>query len=578
VRRRFRCSVLIYVLFFVTVLTAADQQQTSASSDVPVFRTGTRLVLVDVIATDSNGKPIHGLKVEDFTVLDNGKPQTIRSFDEHRADMTPSLPEEAPPELPAGVFSNWAPVPRSSSVNIILFDSLNTNWQDQAYARMQMIDYLKTLPSGEQVALYTLGNHLRMVQSFTGRSDTLIAAAKKLGSLSRLNAIDAGTQADTIAELKGTMPPGLQDFGNEALDHLQEFLQEETDSLTGLRTELTLEALRELARSVATVPGRKNLIWVSGGFPLTIGSYTERSTPMRYDRELRKTTALLAAHQIAIYPIDARGLLTPVVSAERTGRQVTVTTEADAAAGFKAHFNQFSDDLLRAHATMDELAEQTGGRAFYNTNGISTAISSSIDSGSNYYTIAYSPASKGWDGQLRKISVKTSRKDINLVYRHGYYAVADPFAPVLEIKTTGEDVQKRLIEAVQPNAPQTTSLILKVRAQMLVPTDKGMPVEIDYVMDAHGFKFPLGENGTRNLRYQLVVVAWDDGDKNAGQAWQMLNLNLSPEAVADALRNGLHSSRLLTLNPGMYQVYVGVIDENSKKIGSLVIPLRVPKH
>jgi VWFA-related protein len=572
VKRYFGCSASLFLLLFASAVSATDQQQTLVSNDEPVFHTGTRLVLVDVIATDSSGRPIHGLKAEDFTVLDNGKPQTMRSFDEHRGDVAPLVKEEAPPELPAGVFSNWAPVSRSSSVNIILFDSLNTNWQDQAYARMQMIAYLKTLPQGQPMALYTLSDHLRMVQSFTGSSDTLIAAATKLGSLGRLNDINAGTQADAIAESRGTMPSGLQGFGNSVLDRLQEFQQEEDNAIADQRTALTLEALRELARSIATVPGRKNLIWVSGGFPLTIGTYTERSTPLRYDRELRKTTALLAAHQIAIYPIDARGLPTPVVGAERTGWSVNTT------AGFNTHLNQFSDGLLKAHATMDELAEQTGGRAFYNTNAISTAISSSIDSGANYYTIAYSPASKDWDGRLRKISVKTSRKDLNLVYRHGYYAIADPFAPTLKIKTTGEDVQKRLIEVVQPNSPQTTALILKAKAQMLAPTDKGTPVEIDYVMDAHGFTFPLGENGTRNLRYQLVVVAWDDDDKNAGQAWQMLNQNLSPEAVADALQNGLHSNRLLTLNPGTYQVYVGVIDENSKKIGSLVIPLKVPKH
>ncbi|HUO59574.1 MAG TPA: hypothetical protein VMU24_02830 [Candidatus Acidoferrales bacterium] len=119
--------------------------------------------------------------------------------------------------------------------------------------------------------------------------------------------------------------------------------------------------------------------------------------------------------------------------------------------------------------------------------------------------------------------------------------------------------------------------MIKAQARTRTSTEKGTPVEIDYVMDARGFTFPIEDSGKRNLRYQLVVVAWNEEEKNAGQAWQMLNLDLPPKGVTDAITNGIHSKRFLTLIPGMYQIYVGVIDENSKKIGTVVIPLKVPK-
>ena len=571
--------MLFLILGLAATACGSDASQQPGPSDAPVFRTGARLVLVDVAAIDTNGKPVHGLKASDFAIWDSGEPQVVRSFEEHSSEETAKNSDEAEKEtVPPGVYSNWAPKSASGATNIVLFDALNMNWQDQANARKSMIEYLKKLPPGQQIALFTLGDHLRMVQGFTGRTDTLIAAAKKMGGLTLLNSANVGLQSDQIAEMKGTLTPGMNDFGMEVLSRLENFLQEESNNLVNIRMEATLEALRELARSVGSIPGRKNLVWVSGSFPLQIGSATERSTPNLYDRELRKTAALLAAHQIAVYPIDARGLLTPVVGGERTGRAVTMAKEDDAAAGQKEFLNGFSQELMATHSRMDELAEQTGGRAFYNSNDIPEAIRTSIDSGANYYTLSYAPNNKRWDGELRKIEVKAARVGLKLTYRRGYYAIADPFAPVLTIKTTKVDVQQRLIEAVQPNAPQASGIVLHVSAR--APSAKDQPVQIEYVIDARGLTLERSadNSGGRRLRYQLVAVAWDEKARNAAQAWQMVDEEIPAARVTELVREGIRSRRSIMLNPGSYNLYVGVIDVDSKKIGTVVIPLKIPKQ
>ena len=450
--RSYGCFRLVFLVLLAGALQVSAQSN-APSENIPVFETDTRLVLVDVIAKDAKGNPVLGLRAEDFTIIDGGKAQKIRSFDEHqsRAVSELSRTNELVADLPVGVFTNWQPAPKSGSVNIILFDSLNTTFADQAHARSQLISFLQSLPKGQQIALYTLGDHLRIVQSISGSSDTLIMAANRLGALSKLDGLNRGRQADNMAERADSVPSiGLQQFvgtpdpdrdhPHNPSDLLEEFLQEETNAIDNRRVSTTLEALRELARSVAAVPGRKNLIWISGSFPLTIGGPDRSTTAQTYASELRKTAALLAAHQIAIYPIDARGLVTYAVGADRTGYQLNEKRADDAAYGQNKQLRDARSELLQAHAVMDELAEQTGGRAFYNTNGLSRAITNSIQEGSNYYTLAYSPAKQDWDSSLHKITVKSSRKDLTLLYRRGYYAVADPFAPTLKIKTTDQDV------------------------------------------------------------------------------------------------------------------------------------------
>jgi hypothetical protein len=149
-----------------------------AEESTPTFHSSTRLVIVNVVATDRDGNPIAGLGKDDFTVLEDGKAQQLQAFEPHLpAKQMMAIPDL---HLPAGEFTNFPKQAANSAVNVVLFDILNTPTDDQLFARQEMIEFLKALPRGQPVALFTLGYDLRMVAGFTTNTDDLIAAAEKI--------------------------------------------------------------------------------------------------------------------------------------------------------------------------------------------------------------------------------------------------------------------------------------------------------------------------------------------------------------------------------------------------------------
>ena len=149
--------------------------QSPASSTAPpaVFKSTAALVLVDVLV--SNGvEEIHGIPRDQFRLLEDGKEQKLIALEEHKA-VDPATVQK-PPSLPPNIYSNIPETPIPGAVNVLLLDALNTPMADQSYVRRQMISYLKTIPPGTRIAIFTLASRLRMVQGFTSDSRPLLAA------------------------------------------------------------------------------------------------------------------------------------------------------------------------------------------------------------------------------------------------------------------------------------------------------------------------------------------------------------------------------------------------------------------
>jgi VWFA-related protein len=138
------------------------------------------------------------------------------------------------------------------------------------------------------------------------------------------------------------------------------------------------------------------------------------------EAEFRETTNLLSKAQVAVYPIDARGLVTPTMyNAASSGRAYNPRNPQ----AFSQSVTTFNSSQSTDHGTMDALAEATGGHAAYNTNGIASAVATAIDSGANYYTLSYSPSDHREDGGYRSLRVDlagpTAAKNLQLSYRRG---------------------------------------------------------------------------------------------------------------------------------------------------------------
>ena len=371
-----------------------------------VFRTTTRLVQVDVVVTDKQGRPIPGLKQSDFTVLQDGKPQQIHVFEPHGgAAGAQAAAESNTPKLPPNTYSNHPSAATADSWTIVLYDLLNTPTSDQEYSRKQLIEMLRTAPKGQPIALYLLTNRLTMVQGFTDEQDKLLKAAENLKpSRSHVLTTEAERQhtegqiAYANSELTESAPSTSQDtpFMTEMTQVKQRQSQDLESFQIADRANFTLAAFEALSRSVSGYPGRKNLIWLSTSFPVQIEPDTKSiSQPWRnatsFRTELAAAGSLLAKSRIAVYPVDVRGL---------QGRGVDISTSATESGLYTSSPNsQNYGDLLANQAskysderyTMKAVAEQTGGEAFLGTNDLKRAMQRSMEDGSTYYTLAYTP-------------------------------------------------------------------------------------------------------------------------------------------------------------------------------------------
>jgi len=235
----------------IQVPTAPNSAQPSATIHQTVNN-----VLVDVVVTDRNGQPIRSLGKERFQLFENGAPQQIAFFEEHQAEPAPTAPAPLPP-LPPNVYSNVATTaPDNSPTLVLLMDALNTPAGDQVKVRLAMLDYLRKIPQGRHIAIFTLADKLRMVQGFNSDPSALIAALEQAAAWqkthSRLND-DPGT--DSFADFLPTAAPNLDG------QVIQSFISHEQPMRMDERVANTLRALSGLGVYLSAIPGRKNLIW-----------------------------------------------------------------------------------------------------------------------------------------------------------------------------------------------------------------------------------------------------------------------------------------------------------------------------
>jgi VWFA-related protein len=557
---------------------------------VPVFKANTEAVVVDVVVTKGNDEAVLNLQKGNFQVMEDGKPQAVDLFEEHTAA---SKPPAAQPQMPANVFTNQPAAPPGDSVNVLLLDTLNTPKPDQAFVHQQILNFLKNMQPGTRVAIFALGSKLRYIQGFTDDPALLRVALndKKSGAkpdttpASRTHQDDVD-DADHIKTME-MMNGGHMTAGTEAM---QEAQADFAGYQGGQAIEMTLAALRHLALYLAGVPGRKNLIWFSSNFPITVfPAATEKqlsSTQQTYGKEIRATADLLTVSKVAIYPVGAEGMM----------MNHTVEMQADMAESIKAgamgaKSDQIADysDQNSARAAnmeaMEQLASDTGGEAIFNTNDLNKAIARVTQNGSHYYTLVYTPTNKNMDGKYRRIEVKLNGGRYKLAYRHGYYADrpvhSEPvdedsaeFDPLRPLLAYGMPSATQLLYGVRvlPAAPQPDAKAERVGGNEAL---KG-PVTrytVDFMIRWTDVELDTTAKGTHAGKIQVGVIAYDRDGKalNWIGTKQLMNIN---EATYVAIqRSGIPASLEIDVPPGAVYLATGIYDWGSKKAGTLQVPL-----
>jgi hypothetical protein len=371
-----------------------------------------------------------------------------------------------------------------------------------------------------------------------------------------------------------------------------------------LRAKYTLDAFNDIARYLAGIPGRKNLIWFSGSFPIDIlpdtsGTLSDPFAAMvDSEDEFRSTVDLLARSQVAVYPIDARGLFNSPVYDAATSRNYG---GAKGIARMNQDQTKFFNDTAQEHSTMDRMAEATGGRAFYDTNGLTKAVATAIDQGSNFYTLTYTPTNSTRDGKLRKIKVQLARSGVNLAYRHGYYA-DDPArvgkaADQAVTSAGGPTPADAMRMAMTRGAPVPTEILMKVSVvpigtaketeETVAPgniahaTTKGpfRRYNVGYAINPSDIAFLRNADGKVHADFDLSVLVFDPDGAVVNSLGQSIHVTATLEEIKKAVEHGvLYNLQVSAPAKGEYFFRIAVHDLNRDHYGVVEMALADVKN
>lgn len=485
----------------------------------------TRLVQLSVVVKDNHDEPIADLKKADFTVFDDGKPQDIQIF-----SVTTNQPLSSPP-LPPNTYSSRVPGPGETpaTITVILLDALNTPIADQAFANRRVIKFLEQLRPQDRIALYALGARLQVLHDFTNDATSLLAALKNYkGQLSDL---------DSAA---------IPDMGNRAslgYAFTKEEQLYESESVLSKRIHPTLQAIMAIANRVGSLPGRKNLIWVSGSFPLA-SSYlqlTPAHERILFADDVQSATQAITNEALVIYPVDARGLIPSDIN------------------------GNFAPPDAFEFMTMLNLAAQTGGRAFFNTNDIGGAIRMAIDDSRVTYELGFYPSTTKWDGSFHTLKVKVNRPAAHVRTRKGYLALPEP-------KMTPETRQSMVSQATV-RLLQDHGIDLTVRVDAADSSEENSrTLNLSLVMDPHqlGLK---SQDGRWAGVVDLLFYQLDDQHRIIHSLKQPYQLNLLPATYERPPAEGFTLTQVVHVLPNAAQLRV-ILRENSTGLaGAVGVPL-----
>lgn len=543
-------SSLVAVLLAAAVLAqtapAPPGSGAAAGNQIPLFRAVTRLVQVNVLVHDRHGDPVTDLKKEDFSIVEHGKPQRITFF----AMESATSPATPPPALPRHIFTNVlaerGDVP--TGITVILLDLLNTSWGDQHYARDALVKFLAQVQPKDRIAIYALGSRsLTLLHDYTTDAASLLARmSKEKGELS--SELDASTlNPDTQQELRALDLGALADAN-----------EREADFFAAGRVVNTLQALEAVAEHLSGLPGRKNLIWLSGGFPLTIGmdqipepgSTREQRT---FTHEMDSAVRALNNSGVAVYPVDARGLMV------LPGFDASTRGAARIGPGAPSRMAPLSANT----DTMRELADRTGGRAAYNSNDLARAIRRAIDDGRVTYTLGFYSTDEAQDGKFREIKVSVDRPGLDVRYRKGYFALrpADRTAAG----------RKQDIRAAVWSPLESTAIAINARVDLL---DQPPPQAVNVYVQIDPSTVSFKKEGDRwKAQLDIVYVQKDERGVQQGDGTaEQMTLALTDDNYAKVTKQGLIHQRRFPRQSKAATLRIVVRDAESGSVGSLTIP------
>jgi VWFA-related protein len=576
---------------------APGQTPAPTSTSGPTLRVTTREVLLDVLVMDKAGQPVTDLKAADFTVTEEGDQQVIRRVEEHHPMPAADVSRlSSVPVLPPNTFSNFTPVRNTNASIVLLLDAMDSPPAAQMEMRQQLIDYLKHMQPGPPVAIFQLDTEMRLIQGFTSDPKLLLAAAESkrdMPSIARPTAAPRSYSGDAV--YRRTLMETLRN------------------------------GMRMMGSYLAGFPGRKNLIWFTGQVPMTImgmgfgNPFRDGLSVREAGSEVTELTDVLTVSRVAVYPVDTQGLAV--------------------APDFVMRRNGFPSPASRVfdHTNMDLVAEQTGGKAYYNTNDFTRVIEDVVRTGSSYYSVAYATTNTKWNGELRHIKVIVDRPEAQVQHKEGYYAYnldkrEQSGIAAIEKRRAAPAAQTQSADAPSgsqaPSSPQgsdsgadvpalgatvhhsaaggfaaamglgavpPTEIVFAARIQVDTNTEKlskdaAMPPDnflkpewrhkpfrnftIFYDADVHRVRFTQTPDGMRHGSIEFVALVFTSDGEQVNSMDRTAQLDVTPNDYRELLVSGLQINEQIAVPvKGNFFFRLGVHDKTGDQVGALEIPV-----
>ena len=485
------------------------QTQTPTGPGQLVFRGGVTVVQIDAYVTDAQNQPVTDLKEEDFEVLEGGKPRTISTFAAVSIPIDPPVGLPGPDSVEPDVASNAYPPART-----YLF-ALDEVAPDRALrARNFMRRFIEQYLGPNDVAAIALtGRGLaNSGQDFTNNRKLLLSAIDRFSG--------GFADAENAAPVRS---------GSEGVQ--------------------VAASLRKLTEFLATMPGRKTLLYIGEGIGdidvFNLLDYKGTAlTPAGYDAHA--AIAAATRHNITIYPVDPRGLTTELAAAE-----------------------SFDTSALDNRVDLAALAEATGGFSFTSSNNVKGAFERIVQETSNYYTIGFNSEYERMDGRFVPVVVRVKRPGLVVKSRAGYVA---PIKEERRPEAITADTRSPAVSEAIASAVATSGVGLQVAA---APYRAGrnasvaLSVEIDVSM--------LGlvlRPGSMTGDIEVSYLATDSKGKVRPGRRHNATLSLKAEALDKAIKDGVRVVSEFELPHGRYQLRVAA--GSTIRAGSVIYDLDVP--
>lgn len=546
----------LLVAFAGLSLSSARAQSSNASSDTSAsqttytFKVNSDIVLTNVVVRDKKtGQIVTGLQPNDFTILENGKPQHVLSLDFENVD---NLAQQGTSTVSGNASSSAAPasaqlfskngqvdeaVLRNRRLIVMMFDLSSMQVEDLDRAVAAAKNYVqKQMQPADLVAMVSMGTSLSLDQDFTSDKNMI------LHQLNRYN----GNEGQGMAAGGDGTTSGTQDLSASYTPDESEY--------NYVNTDVKLYAIETVSKALQRIPQRKSLLLFSGGLTRT-GIENQASLNAAINASVRAN--------LSIYTVDVRGLtaLPPVGDAQ------TASLRGNAAYSGAAVTSQFSTNY-GSQETLSALSTDTGGRVFFDSNDFAPAFQRVQTDTAAYYEVAFRSTNLARDGKFRKLTIRVKRGGVKLEYRPGYWAPAD-FQ-----HSTKEDREQQLEEELASDLP-ATDMMIYLDAYYFQTRPGSFLVPVSLIVP--GSQIPFVRGGDQDkATLDVIGEVKNHANMQVGNVRDTVKLKL--KTSQDAQQKNIQYTTSFMLAPGTYQIKFVVRENESGRMGSFQANVTVPEY